>query len=115
MLNKKNCCSCIHSNPRNVEEEAARDSFEQALRDVLEDNRIFLIGKNKEYGDSALNPLRIFSRADAKEQLLVRIDDKLSRIKRGDATKEDTHKDLRGYLNLLEILKRREKAKGEKQ
>jgi len=35
------------------------------------------------YGNLALAPLRIFSRADPVEQLNVRIDDKLSRIARG--------------------------------
>jgi hypothetical protein len=50
------------------------------------------------------------------EQLLVRIDDKLSRIARGagmEATDEDTLNDLIGYLILLKIAKndiRREKA-----
>ena len=39
-----------------------------------------LVAKNRQYGDSALQPLRLFSRADAVEQLRVRIDDKLSRI-----------------------------------
>ena len=35
------------------------------------------------YGNLALYPVRIFSRADPVEQLNVRIDDKLSRITRG--------------------------------
>ncbi len=34
-----------------------------------------LIDKNISYGDSALNPIRIFSTTDATEQLKVRIDD----------------------------------------
>ena len=35
-----------------------------------------LIEKNVSYGDSALNPIRLFSGADSQEQLKVRIDDK---------------------------------------
>jgi len=59
------------------------------------------------YGDSAMSPIRIFSDADATAQLLVRIDDKLSRIKNrgyglGDDG-EDTLVDLIGYLILLKV------------
>ena len=64
-----------------------------------------LLQKNKEYGDSAVNPIRIFSTADNIEQINVRIDDKLSRIKKGGKTviKEDTELDLIGYLILRRI------------
>lgn len=59
--------------------------------------------KNKSYGNSALDPIRIFSRySSVQEQLYVRIDDKLSRIKRGNNDfNEDTILDLIGYLVLL--------------
>ena len=68
-----------------------------------------LLQKNKEYGDSAINPVRIFSSVDSIEQINVRIDDKLSRIKnkKSKVIKEDTELDLIGYL----ILKRVAKAK----
>jgi len=67
-----------------------------------------LIAKNKSYGDSALNPARIFSKSDAIEQLLVRIDDKLSRIKNGEDWPGDNDiDDLLGYLILLKIAKER--------
>ena len=66
-----------------------------------------LLQKNKEYGDSALNPVRIFSTASTLEQINVRIDDKLSRIrymKRHKVSiKEDTPLDLIGYLILERI------------
>lgn len=61
-----------------------------------------LTAKNRRYGDSAASPLRIFSRAEADEQLRVRIDDKLSRIAHArGADDEDTLLDLCGYLALL--------------
>ncbi len=67
-----------------------------------------LVAKNKSYGDSALNPTRVFSKADAVEQLLVRIDDKLSRIKNGhDWPGDNDIDDLIGYLILLKIAKER--------
>lgn len=65
-----------------------------------------LIRKNKAYGNSALNPVRIFSKASAIEQLKVRIDDKLSRLARGtetDAVPEDILDDIAGYVFLLII------------
>ena len=45
---------------------------------VCDDIKELLLYKNKQYGDSALNPSRIFSKASAVEQILVRIDDKLN-------------------------------------
>ncbi len=62
-----------------------------------------LIEKNKAYGDSALNPVRVFSKVDNVEQIRVRIDDKLSRLARGAEQNEDVILDLIGYLILLRI------------
>lgn len=64
-----------------------------------------LLEKNAAYGDSALHPVRIFSKADTLEQINVRIDDKLSRLARGSAAGEDTELDLIGYLILRRIAK----------
>jgi hypothetical protein len=89
-------------------------SFNPAATNLVFDNKVIcicrdigkmLINKNKSYGNAALDPLRIFSKADGVEQLLVRIDDKLSRIKRGNNFGEDVIKDLIGYLILLKIAK----------
>lgn len=59
--------------------------------------------KNKAYGNSATQPLAVFSKLPAIDRLAVRIDDKLSRIGRGSedaksAVPEDTVLDLIGYL-----------------
>lgn len=76
-------------------------SFEQSVHRVTGKIADLLIAKNKAYGDSALNPVRIFSKASRIEQLNVRIDDKISRIQRGtDFGDEDTVRDLIGYLVL---------------
>jgi hypothetical protein len=66
-----------------------------------------LLRKNEKYGNSALEPLNVFSEAGAVAGIKVRIDDKLKRIKNAglvDAT-EDTLQDLAGYLILLMIAK----------
>lgn len=65
-----------------------------------------LLAKNRAYGDSAIRPLRIFSSSDSVEQIKVRIDDKLSRIARGENAGEDVEIDLAGYLILLRVAKR---------
>jgi len=73
---------------------------------VCEDIQALLISKNKKYGNSALEPVRVFSKSDTAEQICVRIDDKLSRISKGAgllATDEDVINDLIGYLVLLKI------------
>ena len=63
-----------------------------------------LCEKNRAYGDSALAPVRIFSRSDKAEQIRVRIDDKLSRIRNDPcALNEDALFDLIGYLILLRV------------
>jgi hypothetical protein len=72
--------------------------------------RDLLLDKNMRYGDSALSPLRVFSKADATSQLLVRLDDKLSRIKNVQEDElEDPILDLIGYLVLLRISQKRAK------
>lgn len=66
-----------------------------------------LLQKNRKYGNSALNPSRIFARSDAAEQIKVRIDDKLNRIKNAQNDEdEDVVQDLIGYLILLRVWKK---------
>ena len=79
---------------------APRD-FRSRVPDVLANSEDRLVAKNRASGDSALNPLRVFSIADSEEQILVSIDDKLSRLARGDAAGEDVVRDLVWYLVLL--------------
>lgn len=74
--------------------------------------RAMLLAKNDAYGNSALDPIRVFSRADEREGLRVRIDDKLSRVARGHDAGEDVTLDLIGYLVLLRIAERRARGGG---
>jgi hypothetical protein len=84
--------------------------FSQEVSSVLSEIRDMLISKNEKYGNSALEPLGVFSQLSAKEGLLIRIDDKLKRIKNGslDRDDEDVINDLIGYLVLLKIHERYE-------
>ena len=79
---------------------------ETKISGVCDDIKELLIHKNRKYGNSALKPCRVFSKASPVEQLLVRIDDKLNRIMKGAgllAEDEDVVNDLIGYLVLLKI------------
>lgn len=64
-----------------------------------------LLKKNEQYGDSALNPTKVFSKLNASEAIKVRMDDKLSRIANSGITDAtiDTLYDLSGYIALLII------------
>jgi hypothetical protein len=71
---------------------------------ILDKIEKLLIEKNRKYGDSALKPTRVFSQASTLEQLKVRIDDKLSRVRSSQADDdEDVIVDLIGYLILYLI------------
>jgi hypothetical protein len=81
------------------------------IRETCDEIRDLLVRKNASYGNSAGDPLRVFSTADAVEGLKVRIDDKLSRLSRGtEYAGEDTLLDLAGYFVLLLIETRKARA-----
>jgi hypothetical protein len=83
--------------------------FDYDVSEVLIEIKDLLISKNQKYGNSALEPLGVFSQLSPEEGLFVRIDDKLKRIKNGSLQKddEDVINDLIGYLVLLKILTRK--------
>ena len=66
----------------------------------------FLKEKNRRYGDSAINPIQVFSNESAEEQIRARLDDKLRRIKNSDELRKNDVADCFGYLALLLIKKR---------
>ena len=76
------------------------------IAELVDEIKVMLLAKNAQYGDSALQPVRVFSKADTTEQIKVRIDDKINRIVQGNdsmESDEDVIKDLIGYLVLLLI------------
>jgi len=79
---------------------------ELKITEIMSGIEKMLIDKNRAYGDSALDPVKVFSKESTVEQLYVRIDDKLSRVQRGhEYPGDDTIIDLVGYLVLLLIAK----------
>ena len=83
--------------------------FKEKVFSITDGIAVMLIEKNLKYGNSALEPKRIFSKADSAEQIKVRIDDKLSRIANQNLEDdEDVIQDLIGYLVLLKISQQNE-------
>jgi len=80
-----------------------RDSIENKCRQLKE----LLLKKNDAYGNSALEPLGVFSSANASSGIKIRLDDKLKRIANAGLVEdtEDTLIDIAGYIILLMIAK----------
>ena len=87
-------------------------NFHNEVYQVLSEITEMLIAKNQKYGNSAIEPLGIFSDLSPEEGLKVRIDDKLKRIKNGSLDKddEDVINDVIGYLVLLKILHKKDQS-----
>jgi len=82
---------------------SGKKNFKKWLSKELSMLEKMLIEKNEKYGNSALEPLRIFSSSDSVEQINVRMDDKLSRIYNQKDDDEDAELDFLGYYILREI------------
>ena len=77
---------------------------QQDIVNICDNIKELLLEKNRKYGDSALNPVRIFSKASTIEQIKVRMDDKLSRLRNAaDDEDEDVFSDLVVYLILFKV------------
>ena len=71
-------------------------AFTGAIRDLLLD-------KNQKYGDSALQPKRVFYKGDAVNSILIRLDDKIGRIMASHVPLINDVADIIGYCTLLLI------------
>lgn len=85
------------------------DDVQGAIAGECDAVKALLLAKNREYGNSALEPIGVFAAGVAAvDQIAVRIDDKLKRIQTTRqlddvAIHEDTEQDLIGYLILLRV------------
>ena len=73
---------------------------------ICDSMKDLLLYKNQKYGDSALNPLCIFTKHLREVEantasILVRLDDKLSRVKNADELRVNDVSDIIGYCTLL--------------
>jgi len=79
--------------------------FQTEVDTLLTNIGNLLKSKNEAYGNTSLNPPKIFSKLDSTEAICARIDDKIMRIKNKGlvSATEDTVTDLIGYLLLLKM------------
>lgn len=68
---------------------------------VCDNMKELLLEKNIRYGDSALNPMKIFSKFDSTDSICIRLDDKLKRIANSKNLRKNDVADMIGYLVLL--------------
>jgi hypothetical protein len=81
----------------------------ELIAEVCDELKETLLEKNLRYGNSFAEPIRVFSKASPRDQVLTRLDDKLSRLSRGSGVEtEDTVLDVAGYVMLLRVLDRLE-------
>lgn len=73
------------------------------LVDVLDGMKNLLLYKNKKYGDSAINPKKIFYKGDSTNSILIRLDDKIGRVMSNpdDKPRVNDVADIIGYCTLL--------------
>lgn len=106
-----------YSRKASVNMESIKEDITPSMREKIGEKcdsiKNLLQDKNRKYGNSATDPLRIFSKGGPMEGLLVRCDDKLSRIRTTGLSEsgEDQVVDLIGYLVLISIQMDMEKDK----
>ena len=78
-------------------------SAQKEIQQVCTSMQELLLEKNKRYGNSALEPVGIFSRQGSGESIKIRLDDKIGRIQNSHELRKNDVADLIGYLVLLAI------------
>ena len=83
--------------------EALYTDTQMKLVDVLDGMKNLLLYKNKKYGDSAINPKKIFYKGDSTNSILIRLDDKIGRVMSNpdDKPRVNDVADIIGYCTLL--------------
>ena len=78
---------------------------QQKIHEILEAMTDLLLYKNQKYGDSAINPKKIFYKGDSTNSILIRLDDKLGRVMSNTEEKPRVNDvaDIIGYCTLLLI------------
>ena len=75
---------------------------EREISAIFDGLKSLIVEKNKRYGDSALEPVRLFAH-DIRpgDAIRIRLDDKLARIRNSGELRKNDVADLMGYLCLL--------------
>lgn len=78
---------------------------QQKIHEILGAMKDLLLYKNQKYGDSAINPKKIFYKGDSTNSILIRLDDKIGRVMANTEEKPRVNDvcDIIGYCTLLLI------------
>lgn len=78
---------------------------QQRIHEIMGAMKDLLLYKNQKYGDSAINPKKIFYKGDSTSSILIRLDDKIGRVMSNTAEKPRINDvcDIIGYCTLLLI------------
>ena len=78
-------------------------SNKEKIIEISDSMKDLLLYKNEKYGDSALSPNNIFYKGDSTNSILIRLDDKIGRIKNNPDSKPRVNDvcDIIGYCVLL--------------
>lgn len=78
-------------------------SNKEKIIEITDSMKDLLLYKNEKYGDSALSPNNIFYKGDSTNSILIRLDDKIGRIKNNPDSKPRVNDvcDIIGYCILL--------------
>lgn len=78
---------------------------QRKIREVTDAMKDLLLYKNQKYGDSAINPKKVFYKGDSTNSILIRLDDKLGRVMSNTEDKPRVNDvcDIIGYCTLLLI------------
>lgn len=78
---------------------------QEKIVDVLDGMEDLLLYKNSKYGDSAINPKKIFYKGDSTNSILIRLDDKIGRVMSNPNENPRVNDvcDIIGYCTLLLI------------
>ena len=101
---KKNYYGVSSSNTMK-NKETEQITTQDKIADVLDGMKDLLLYKNEKYGDSAINPKKVFYKGDSTNSILIRLDDKIGRVM---SNPEETPRindtvDIIGYCTLLLI------------
>ena len=85
--------------------ENAKNESQIKIEKICDGIKDLLIYKNKKYGDSALHPNNVFYKGDSTNSILIRLDDKIGRVKNNPDEKPRVNDvcDIIGYCVLLLI------------
>lgn len=85
-------------------EEFQMDSKNRIV-EICDATKDLLLYKNSKYGDSALHPNNVFYKGDSVNSILIRLDDKIGRVKSNPDSQPRVNdiSDIIGYCTLLLI------------